>query len=552
MTKRQSRIALAALAVAGATLLGPASLPAQSASAQDTPSRDAGARCAALARQARPDLIVAEAELVEPGPFALPGPARGTQAPPELPGHCRVRGTLNPRTGFGGRQFGIGFELRLPIDWNGRFLFQGGGGMDGVIGPAIGTIANSTQGPALQRGFAVVSTDAGHSGSPVDASFGLDQQARIDYAYNALDKVTVEAKRLLEAFYGAAPRYSYMLGCSNGGRQALTIAQRMPLYYDGIVAGAPAMRFSGLAIGQVWNQQVVARIAPKDDQGRPIVSRAFSDADLRLVRDTVVKRCDAKDGLSDGMINDWRGCDFDPAELTCQAGKSDSCLAANQVEALQELYRGPLGPDGTHIYGPFTYDTGIASPAWRGIRLGTSETGVSNAGDATLGSGQLRLYQLAPPATDYDPLVRHDLAEVLRRVRSTAAMGDADSPYLSSFASSGKMIVYSGLSDQGMAIPVIADWYERMIAATGEPGRDAVRLFAVPGMLHCGGGEATDQFEMLDAIVDWVEQGKAPDRILATSKALPGISRPLCPHPQAAEYVGGDTSAASSFACRPS
>jgi hypothetical protein len=544
------RMALVPAALAAATLLGSTFVPAQSLSAQDGQARDAAARCSALAGQARSDLTIAAAELVAPGPFAVPGPPGRDAEPPVLPQHCRVRGTLSPRTGFGGRAFGIGFELRLPTEWNGRFLFQGGGGMDGVVSPAVGTVANSTKGPALQRGFAVVSTDAGHSGSPVDASFGLDQQARVDYAYNALDKVTVEARRLLETYYGAAPRYSYMLGCSNGGRQALTIAQRMPLYYDGIVAGAPAMRFSGLAIGQVWNQQVVARIAPKDEQGRPIVSRAFSDADLRLVRDAVVKRCDARDGLADGMINDWRGCDFDPAELTCRAGKADSCLAANQVEALRELYRGPLAPGGAHIYGPFTYDTGIASPAWRGIRLGSSDTGVSNAGDATLGGGQLKLYQLTPPAIDYDPLARYDLAEILRRVRFTAAMGDADSPYLSTFAARGKLIVYNGLSDQGMATPVIADWYEMMVAATGEAGRDAVRLFAVPGMLHCGGGEATDQFEMLDAIMDWVERGKAPDRILATSRALPGISRPLCPYPQVAEYVGGETSSADSFACK--
>src|SRR6187551_1231238 len=294
MAKRQWTRGPVTPALAAATLLGSALVPAWGSSAQGTPSRDAGARCSNLARQARPDLAIAEAELVRSGPFAVPGPAaRAAEPPAVLPEHCRIRGTLNPRTGFGGREFGIGFELRLPTDWNGRFLFQGGGGMDGVVAPAIGTIANSTSGPALQRGFAVVSTDAGHSGSPVDSSFGLDQQARIDYAYNALDKVTVEAKRLVEAFYGTAPRHSYMLGCSNGGRQALTIAQRMPLYYDGIVAGAPAMRFSGLAIGQVWNQRVVAGIAPSDDHGRPIVSRAFSDADLRLVRDAVLKRCDA-------------------------------------------------------------------------------------------------------------------------------------------------------------------------------------------------------------------------------------------------------------------
>jgi feruloyl esterase len=532
-----------------AAVCGSATLPAQGQ--PQGPAASAGAeRCAALAGVAGSP--VRSAELVPSGPArgSAPGPAPAAAAP-ILPTHCLVRGTINPRKGHGGRDFGIGYELRLPLDWNGRFLFQGGGGLDGVVLPAIGTIANSGQGPTLARGFAVVSTDAGHSGSPIDASFGTDQQARIDYAYNALDKVTIEAKRLVEAFYGSAPRFSYMVGCSNGGRQALTIAQRMPLYYDGIVAGAPAMRFSGIAIAQVWNQSVVAAAAPKDPAGRPILSRAFSDADLQLVRDAVIRRCDARDGLADRMINDWQGCDFDPAELSCRPGQSGGCLAPRQVEALRLLYRGPVAPDGTHIYGPYTYDTGIASPAWRGIRLGTSPTGEANAGDGTLGLGQLRHYQLTPPDPTFDPFAPYDLGEVLSRVRSTAAMGDADSPYLQSFAAHGKLIVYNGLSDQGMATPVIADWYERMVAATGQPGRDAVRLFAVPGMLHCGGGEATDRFEMLDAIVDWVERGKAPDRIPATSSQVPGLSRPLCPYPQIARYTGGDTAAAGSFTCSP-
>jgi feruloyl esterase len=547
--KRHRNISRLSLGLATLSLGGLAAWPAQDLRAQNAES-GFGLRCTALADRSRGDLVIGEAELVAAGTTAPAGPGGpGAAPPPTLPEHCRIRGTIAPRVGQGGRSFGIGFELRLPAEWNGRFLFQGGGGMDGVVLPAVGTVANSGKGPALARGFAVVSTDAGHSGSPVDATFGLDQQARIDYAYNALDKVTVEAKRLVEAFYGAPPRYSYMLGCSNGGRQALTLAQRMPLYYDGIVAGAPAMRFSGLAIGQVWNQQVVARIAPKNGEGRPILSRAFSDGDLRLVRDRVLARCDARDGLADGMINAWRGCDFDPGELTCTAGKTDSCLAPNQVEALRELYRGPLAPDGSHIYGPFTYDTGIASPAWRGIRLGTSETGISNAGDATLGAGQLRYYQLTPPDPGFDPLSPFDLGDVLRRVRATASMGDADSPYLATFAARAKLIVYNGLSDQGMATPVIADWYERMLAATGEAGGRSVRLFAVPGMLHCGGGEATDRFEMLDAIMEWVEHDKAPDRIPATTSRTPAVSRPLCPYPRFARYVGGDTAAEGSFEC---
>jgi feruloyl esterase len=183
-----------ALALAGAMFTLPAASPIQ---AQSSPP--ASERCQALARLARPELVFESVDLVEagPAPGGPPGAERGM-----LPAHCRVRATIDPRTGVGERTFGIGFELRLPLDWSGRFMFQGGGGLDGVIGAAVGTIPNSAGPPALARGFAVVSTDAGHKGSPVDASFGLDQQARIDFAYNALAEVTREAKALVAAFYG--------------------------------------------------------------------------------------------------------------------------------------------------------------------------------------------------------------------------------------------------------------------------------------------------------------------------------------------------------------
>ncbi len=153
------------------------------------------------------------------------------------------------------------------------------------------------------------------------------------------------------------------------------------------------------------------------------------------------------------------------------------------------------------------------------------------------------------PDPRWDPLTRYTVDEMLERIRYQGGIGDADSPLLSTFALKGKMIVYNGMSDQGMSTSIIADWYSKMLAATGEPGRQAVRFFAVPGMLHCGGGEATDQFEMLDAITDWVERGKVPDRIRATGRAMPGISRPLCPYPKFARYKGGDASSAESFEC---
>jgi len=268
------------------------------------------------------------------------------------------------------------------------------------------------------------------------------------------------------------------------------------------------------------------------------------------VRTAVLKRCDARDGLADGMINDWQGCDFDPGEVQCTAAKPGSCLTGEQVEALRDLHRGPRTSSGEALYGPFNYDTGIASPTWRGMRLGTSQTGVANSADSFLGLGAFKYLHLTPPAPEMTAQTPLDYDHVVERIRHTAALTDADDPFLGTFAGHGKMIVYNGLSDQGLASSVLARWYEQMLAATGPAAAQSVRLFLVPGMLHCGGGEATDRFEMLDAIVAWVEQGKAPERIEAASRQVPPVRRPLCPHPAFADYIGGDVNASESFECR--
>jgi hypothetical protein len=506
-------------------------------------------RCAALADLAEPGFVVEKAEIVPAGPAPAPdgtGVVNGSGEP--LPEHCLVHGMLNPRVGAGGRKFGLGFDLRMPTNWNGRFAFHGGGGLDGRLAPAFGDIFGSVRPSALARGFAVVSTDGGHRGSWLDGSFGLDQQARIDYAYNALDKVTLKAKELVEKYYGAVPTYSYLLGCSNGGRQGLIASQRFPLYFDGIVAGDPSIKFSRIAIDQIWNLQVAARIAPKDDNGRPIISRAFSDSDLRLVADSVLKRCDALDGLADGIINDWRGCDFDPGVLTCKAEKTDSCLSEAQVDALRDLYAGPRTSEGKPLYGAFNYDTGIADPAWRAMHIGSSGTGEWDSADATLGLTNMCHYQLTPPDPNLDPM-SFDFDRDVERTRHTGAISDADSTFLETFARHGKMIIYNGLSDQGMASSVLADWYDEVVSVNGESIRKSVRLFLIPGMCHCDGGQATDRFDMLEAIMAWVEEGHAPDRIVATGEAFPGVSRPLCPYPLVARYRGGDVNNADSFVC---
>jgi hypothetical protein len=526
------------MVLAAAALLGGSAGAAHAADGAD--------RCAALKAFAWPHLVIEEAGL-QPA-----GPANSPEAPPgtSLPEHCLFRAVLSPRTSAAGQRLGVGFELRLPTRWNGRFAFEGGGGLDGVQHPAYGTVFGSLRPAALARGFAVVSSDGGHRGaSMLDARFALDQQARIDYAYGAVDKVTLIAKALIQAFYGREPEHSYFIGCSNGGRQGLIAAQRLPLEFDGIVSGDPTFRLAWTNVDQVWNEVVLARGAPKGRDGRPVISRALSDGDLKLVADETLRACDGKDGLKDGMINDFKACRFDPQVLTCRGAKTGRCLTVVQVRALKALMGGPHDSAGRPLYAAFPYDTGLAQRAFRQMHFGTSPAGQSNAADATLGFDSLRYYAMTPPDPSFEPMT-FDFDRDLPRIRETSKLNDADATYLTTFAKRGKLLLYHGLSDQGLSPLDTAAWYDRLQAANGGRTQDWARLFMIPGMTHCSGGQATDQFDMLAAIQAWVEGGAAPDRIVATGKAFPGLSRPLCPYPEVARYQGGDASDERSFACR--
>jgi len=508
------------------------------------------AQCESLKSIALPGLVVTEAKIVPAGPVGpppdeAPAPAPGTM----LPEHCLFRGKLNPRTGPHGEVFGIGIEMRLPTRWNGRFAFEGGGGLDGIQRPSYGSVWGTIRPPALARGFAVVATDGGHrSPNMSDAHFGLDQQARIDYAYNAVDKTTLVAKALIAKFYGRAPQHSYFVGCSNGGRQALIVAQRMPLEFDGVVSGDPSLRLAWTNVDQAWNEIVLAKAAPKDPQGQPIVSQALSAADLQLVSETIVKQCDAQDGLADGIINDYPACHFDPAVLTCKGRKTASCLAPKQVTALKDLMAGPHDSRGHALYAAFPYDRGISDPAFQHMHFGTSPTAVNNSADALLGFGSMKYYTMTPPDPQFDPM-HFDFDRDTPRMLETSKLNDADAAYLQSFASHGKLILYHGMSDQGLSPLDTAAWYDRLQSTTGGHTQDWARLFLVPGMTHCAGGPATDEFDMLTTIQSWVEEGHAPDRIIARGKSFPGVTRPLCPYPQIARYTGGDPKSEKSFSC---
>ncbi len=445
-------------------------------------------------------------------------------------------------------RYGTGIEVRLPEQWNQRLLFQGGGGLNGVLNPAFGNVAGFPS--ALARGFAVISTDGGHRGrNNIDARFGVDQQAKLDFAYQAVERSTREAKSLLQKFYERKPAYSYFMGCSTGGREAMMAAQRMPIEFDGVVAGNPSFNLTRIAANQVWSLQAVTRIAPRDAAGRPMLYAAFSDVQLRAVSDAVLQRCDALDGLRDGMVNDFQACTFDPRQLVCGTvdAPEGKCLTAAQADGLRTIFGGARNSRGDKLYGSYTYDTGIAEPAWRSMHLGSATSPPANA---SLGRDTLREFAITPPDPTLDPL-QFDFDRDMARTDETAAINDPVAALLSTFAQRGsKMIVYHGLSDQAMATGALTDWYQRLTPREAAGPQQWARLFLIPGMTHCAGGQSTDRFDMLSAIQGWVEQGRPPDRVLASGRAFPDTTRPLCPFPRVARYTEGDPRDAGSFACR--
>lgn len=326
-------------------------------------------------------------------------------------------------------------------------------------------------------------------------------------------------------------------------------AQRLPLLFDGVVAGNPSFNLTRIAMNQVWSLQTVTRIAPRDAEGRPQLHAAFSDAQLLAIKDAVLARCDALDGLRDGMVNDYKACDFDPRMQVCgdpSAPAAGQCLTAAQADGLAAIFGGARNSRGEELYGQYSYDTGIAEPAWRSMHLGTP---ASQPANASLGRDTLREFSITPADPSLDPL-QFDFDRDVARTAETAAINDPVATLLNTFAGrGGRMIVYHGLSDQAMATGALTDWYEQLTPAGPEGPQDWARLFLVPGMTHCGGGESTDRFDMLTAIQDWVEKDQAPDRIVASGNAFPGVTRPLCPYPAVARYTGGDPASAASFSC---
>ncbi len=486
--------------------------------------------CASLTNFKAPGVEISKAAPIaagttEPNPW---GPGHSAA----IPAYCRVEGVINRRTGVGGEEFGINFALAMPEKWNGDFLMQGGGGGNGVVMAPLGLNAAGDT-PALMRGFAVVSTDTGHKShrGPFDFDFMKDEQAALDFDYLANAEVATLVKLLIAQYYGKAAAFSYFSGCSTGGREGMILSQRYPTVFNGIISGDPAMRtgLSNLAIGK-WIPVALNQIAPKDAGGKPIIAQAISDADRKLIKDALLQKCDAKDGVADGMISDPLGCDFDPAALTCKEGKAESCLSPEKVAAIKKALGGPKTSEGVQVYPGFLYDTGIAATGpIRGI--------------------------LSPGPGIFGPATTAMEVDVEKEALAAAQpLVDSMSTNLTTFSGhGGKLIFYHGDSDPWFSPLDTFGYYKDMSAANG--GLEAVskwgQFYFVPGMSHCGGGQGLDQFDFLGAIVNWVEKGTAPASVIATGKAFPGRSRPLCPYPKHAQYKGsGDTEDANNFECR--
>jgi hypothetical protein len=512
------------------------------AAADDQPAITPAVKCEALAGLSPPGSTIA-IEKAEAVPEAPPGTVQ-VRPPPDretvrvaIPSHCRAQGVIDRRVGAEGKEYAIGFAIALPDRWNGRFLFQGGGGLNGSIRPPLGPQATGDV-PALARGFAVVSTDSGHQGAVFDASFMKDQEAALNFAQASVGKVTVVAKAIIARYYGQSPARSYFVGCSTGGREGMIASQRFPGEFDGIVAGAPAMRTGRSNLGLAWANYNFAQIAPKGENGKPDPTKAFSPSDKKLVADAIVAACDAEDGLKDGMIFNMRQCQFDPASLACSGAKTDACLAPDQVSALTKAFAGPRNSRGAQSYPAFPWDSGVAA------------VDVPVPGILTTGA-RSPVNPAAFETINVDEIEDRVNADGMERLTNTASWTNLNS----FFGRGGKILFYHGVSDPWFSALDTVDYYERMATRSGgleQVRASSGRVFLVPGMGHCTTGAATlDRFDLLQAVVDWVEHGKAPDAVIATGAAFPGRSRPLCAYPQHAAYRGeGNPEDAASFECR--
>ena len=465
--------------------------------------------------------------------------ARVVAATTDTPQHCRVTGTITPE---------VAFEVSLPDRWNRRFYMTGNGGLagDALDGP---TSADRTSG--LSNGFVHARTNTGHDArkEPSGSFILSNPQKAIDYAYRAVHVTADTAKKIANDYYAQPIQFWYWNSCSNGGRQGLLEAQRYPDDFDGIVAIAPWVDQTGFTVGAMWNQKAMTE-AP------------VSPAKMVLVGQKVMDKCDAVDGLKDGLIDDPRACRFDatrdvPACSASAGVDSPDCLTPAQAATVNKIHSGPASKGKSLNLGFMpgseavtTAPNGATSSGWVGAIV-PAQPGATPA-DFNLAQGVMRYLVLDPPQPEYD-FMKFDYDRDTALVERWSKLADAKQADLSAFRKSGgKVIMTYGWADQILQ-PMMGVAYYEEVEKRNRDARDFARLFMMPGVAHCGGGVGPDRNDAVTAVIDWVEKGKAPDTLIA-SKVTNGQvvrTRPLCAYPQVATYKGqGSIDEAANFVCR--
>jgi feruloyl esterase len=439
-----------------------------------------------------------------------------------LPEFCRVAATIRPTN-----DSDIRMEVWLPADegWNGKLEANGNGGWSGSINPQALAVG-------LLRGYATAMSDLGHEGRSANFALGHPEKL-VDFGYRAAHEMTIAAKAIVSSYYGRAAKFSYWTGCSAGGRSALMEAQRFPDDYDGIIAGAPGLNWTGRAILSVW----VAQAAHKSE------AAYIPPSKYPLIHQAVLQACDASDGVKDGVLEDPTRCHFDPAELQCKDADGPECLTAPQVETARAIYATVVNPRSKQA---------IIHGFEPGSELGWAT--MAGPQPFAIGDDLFKYVVFQDPGWDYKTF-NFD-SDVERTAKAENGLLNAMNPNLRAFIGrGGKLIQYHGWSDPQIAPFSSVEYYRSVLDAMGGAAsvQGSYRLFMAPGMAHCGGGDGASAFDMLRPLEQWVENGKAPDRIEASRirNGNTDRTRPLCPYPQVAVYKGtGSTDSAANFVCK--
>jgi feruloyl esterase len=480
------------------------------------------ATCESFSSMKLPNTTITAAQDVAAGAFAPPAGGRGRGGGAQfsdLPAFCRIAATVKPTA-----DSDIKIEVWMPAasSWNGKFEAVGNGAWNG-------NIDNNALATAMRRGYAAAATDTGHQGGA--GVWMQNAEKRIDFGSRAVHEMTVKAKSLINSYYGNDATLSYFNGCSAGGRQALKASQVYPNDFDGIIAGAPALNTTGRAAFAVW----IAQNMHKEE------ASYIPPAKYPAIHDAVLQACDALDGVKDKVIESPRQCKFDPKVLQCTAGDSSSCLTSAQVLSAQTMYKPVINSQ-------------TKKEIFPGLEYG-SEMGFSTFGGPQPFADGAQMYQfMMEKGTDYKA-VNFDTDWASVEKLENGQINAMDPNLKTFFAHGGKMIQYHGWADPRISPGSSVEYYQSVLDTMGGIGKvkDNYRLFMVPGMGHCNGGDGPSSFDMLTALEQWVEKSKAPDSIPAAhlTNGQPDRTRILCPYPQAATYKGsGDTNDAANFVCK--